>query len=142
MLRIDWVSLSAKAFLDAVNFVDQLRSEFNRLGEAARYAVASRLQLVVVVRPLANFPIFYLHDRYSRHANWNLPKRPPRKGSVCVAVRVHSLMMSSPMLKEGLSLLSESGKRSRIFAKNLVKRPLSSNSSPSAWSINVNWSLK
>jgi hypothetical protein len=32
-------------------------------------------------------------------------------------------------------------KSSRIFAKNSVKRSLSLNSSPSAWSVNVNWSL-
>src|SRR4029077_7840573 len=73
------ISLSAKALLDAVNFVDQLRSEFNRLGEAARYAVASRFQLVAVVRPLANFPIFYLHDRYASHANWNLSQTSAQK---------------------------------------------------------------
>jgi potassium-dependent mechanosensitive channel len=57
---------------------------------------------------------------------------PPRKGSVCVAVSVHSITTRSPPLKRVLALLSESGKRSRIFTKNSVKRPLSLNSSPSA----------
>ena len=34
---------------DEVNFVDELRSEFNPIGETARYAVAPGFQLVVVV---------------------------------------------------------------------------------------------
>src|SRR4029077_2950434 len=47
-------------------------------------------------------------------------------------VSVHSVMTRPPPLKRVLAFLSESGKRSRIFAKNSVKRPLSLNSSPSA----------
>jgi len=49
-------------------------------------------------------------------------KRTPRKGSVCVAGSVHSLMTRSPLLKMVLAFLSESGKSSRVFAKNSVKK--------------------
>jgi hypothetical protein len=52
-------------WMTAVNFDDQLWSEFNPLGAIARYAVAPGFQLVVVVRPPANLPILHLHDRYA-----------------------------------------------------------------------------
>ena len=62
-----------------MNFTDQLRSELIPLGEPVRYAVAPRFQLVVVVRPRANFPILYLHDRYASHANGHLSQLSAQK---------------------------------------------------------------
>jgi hypothetical protein len=41
--------ISRPELVDEVNFADQLRSEFNPLGEPARYGVAPVLQPVVVV---------------------------------------------------------------------------------------------
>jgi hypothetical protein len=54
-------------------------SALNPLGEAGRHAVAPGFQLVVVVPPLANFPILYLHDRYASHGNWNLSRTSAQK---------------------------------------------------------------
>ena|SRR6266404_611453 len=49
------------------------------LGEPGRYAVPSGFQLVVVVRPLANFPILHLHNRDASRTNWCLSQTPVQK---------------------------------------------------------------
>src|ERR1700704_6677767 len=68
-----------QCFVDEVNFADQLWSEINPPGEPGLYAVSSGFQLVVEVRPLANFPILYLHNRHAFHRNWHLSQTPVQK---------------------------------------------------------------
>src|SRR5260221_5950703 len=67
------------SLVDEVNFADQLQSELNSTREPGRYGVAPGFQLVVVVRPLANFPILYLHHRYASRTNWCLSQTPVQK---------------------------------------------------------------
>src|SRR5258708_38996808 len=67
------------SLVDEVNLADQLQSELNSTREPGRYGVAPGFQVVVVVRPLANFPILYLQDRYASRTNWHFSQTPAQK---------------------------------------------------------------
>ena len=108
------------------------------LGEPGRYAVAQGFQLVVIVRPLANSPVPYLHDRNASRTNWCLSQTPVQK-------KLGRGIRKRPFTNDAVSAADDAVDFSfgirvtfTYLSQEFGQASLVLNSSSSAWSVNVN----